>query len=577
MALTGSEAVRAFEQYFNVRNDLDVRQSAEVEAKYRELWLQLPDASERTYFRDQVARLVGQRRTPAARSLTARLQTVLDPTNVAAGVQLGVATAAARQANRARAEASAFQTVSFVDIPRQAAFTYREFIRVAEMQVGVLQRKQNELSQVRAQQEHELQQTTRDRDATMNDLVQTILPDLSTASLVKASQVTGLPEKQIADVAGDREKLDQQLADAKSRATSALGVLAGKVATSPDAAIAAADRRLAGFNQERDRLSRELAALSDAKELIDAGYGTDRYNRYPTWFTWYGEKFKANAIVKRTGKSDFAAVRAAYEKLAADFAAIDGEFADLRGAKDRVHAERSSVADLETQIRMLPKNAYVRARETVARVIRNTPQSTLARTLSPALAATYKTYAALAAKVEYMGELRQNMASLEREVANERTRVEGEIQWARHKISNGDSRRLRDKSVLWRLGYWDYTKRDKVYRAYWTAYRQVYGYDAYDRSPSLLETWFWWNVFTDSDPYYSRYEKVYRPTEIEQYTRTNPDYRYHPPKRSDVEAAAAAAAADAQRREQERIAEGDRRQLDPHSRVGFGASTRIAS
>jgi hypothetical protein len=334
---------------------------------------------------------------------------------------------------------------------------------------------------------------------------------------------------------------------------------------------------MATIDQDRQRLGRELEAYAGTQELIAAGYGTDDYNRYPTWFTWYAEKFKAKKIIERTGKKSFAEVRAAFEKLSAELASVDSRIAELRGMKDRVATEKSGVADIETQIRTLPQRAYQRARETVARQLRNTPRATLARTLSPAMASLYKTYTALDAKAGYMHELRGKMGELERQVGAERDRVQGEIAWARRKISKGETRPLAYKSVLWRLGFWEFATRDKVYRGYWTVYRSINDYDDYVHSPGLNDQFLWWYVFTHDDPYYVRYERVYRPSDVEQYGRTHPNYRYQPPPRADVDAAAAAARADLEKRERAAATAEERRILNPNQRVGQGSATRIAS
>ncbi|MBI5509394.1 MAG: hypothetical protein HY903_11640 [Deltaproteobacteria bacterium] len=484
-----------------------------------------------------------------------------------AGSVVGVIGGQGKRADGAAA-ATAFATVPPVEIPQRDSFSASEFVQLAEKQKSGLQDKLTELAGVRQRQQHQAEVTLRDRDVALEQLLQAILPDMTPASAATATKLLGWPARQLPDVAAEQKKLERPLAEAQAALKAALAGLGAKVGVAADAALGVAERKLTAATKQEQEVAAELQKFGKAKALIEAGWDTSSYSHWKLSPSWFSDKNAANEVVAKLGLANFGAVRAAYEKLGTALHGARSQVADLRAQVGEARDLKTRADGLQAQLDDLPARTLAKARDAVATYLRGAPKEELGKTLTDeGIVRLYKAYGALSAKVEYMTELGQKMIELERDVAKDKQQLDQEI--ARYKGKDRSAVLPQDK-VKYKLGNTRWQQRDKQYRGYTSAYDRVYGYRSYDSSPSLLTTWFWWNVFSSGHTTNNYYNGYFTPTDVAEHVQANPDYAYTDRPAKDADAAAAVAQSDA-------VGSRDPQDVSGSAANAWGDSSRISS
>jgi hypothetical protein len=516
MAINAQDAFTRFQQILQKSPNLDQKA---IEEQFKALLLQTNE-SERDKFTASVDGLLAKR--------DPRLAAQLQQPQAGAGVQRGNTTAA-QPAEPAPPPAI---TEKPVDVT-QASYSTQQFRALAQQQLQIVQQVQRDIAANRAKQDAEVAQTTHDRDAALADLAQAVLPDINPTTLAAAYKMTGLRPEQIADLPGEEAKVKQQLTEANAGVDKALGALGTLLHVPADGADAVAKKDSDEMHQKLTELQKKLTEYNGAQGLIDRGYDTPNDHRWYTDTSYWQDRNAANALMAHFGKHSWGEVAKDYQALMQQIDALQQQANTLDIALANVTSARSVTAGLQTQLQNLPADVLHRAQDTVARIFRTTAKEDLAKRLTnPDLVTLYKTYSALAAKVDYMGELSKKLAEQEQKYADEAMRLQKDaIGWADNKLRKGQYGTLTQKQAMWRLGCYDWDARARAYNRSWIINQRIYGYNTYYNSPSLLETWLWWYVFTGGF-----YDTWYRPIDVNVWLESHPDYHYNPRPGGDSDA-----------------------------------------
>jgi len=375
------------------------------------------------------------------------------------------------------------------------------------------------------------------RDETLVQLVQVLLPDFSPASLVRAGRRVGfdrilLAEETTGKLEAERTALGQRLAqleaDPRYRDRELLRApRVGQLAREVD--------ELEDFRAPMAELWTSAQHLRLA-ELLQNGYGTEAY-AVAFWRLSYYSDWKAGdeILARFPGKQSFAELRPELIAARDTLTVYDARLTELRAEIEA--GERVERAHDETQARLRDLDAiHLDAwRGLLARHITETDLPELGDRLAGEEAAQLllKTYAGVAKKIDYLEQVHeQQLGAQKQNLQEEIARLARErVKYARPKKAY-----TRFEGARFEKRFGDRSERyGKMWRRYDRTYDTVWGFADYERA-SLAEQFLWWDLFTDG-----QLDGNFIP-EVQEFHRHHPGYSWRGDDLDDDLAGRAAAA-----------------------------------